>query len=224
MTTSYLRLTGAAWVLFGLLASTPARGVDMGVRIGQDGFFVPAGDTTVRPTAFMVEAEFGLGPVAALRTQAGYSYHEDLSFSVMNESWSREWIDGVRIEAAPLFLIHTPLDWLSLRGGVGLGLSWYEDNDRNTRLHPYTESEYWSTRNLFAGTQTFVAGVRCEVSPRFSVLLDAERAGLRLNYADAIMYRGNGGYPDVDYHIGQFTANWDGRASNAISVALHFKL
>ena len=224
MTTSYLRLTGLACILFGLLAAAPVHGLDLGARFGQDGFYVPLSDTTVRPVSFLAEAEFGLGRVAVLRAQAGYSYYEDLTFDVMSQNRWHEWIDGVRVQAAPLFPIRTPLDWLTLRGGIGLGLSWYEDDSRSAEYDPYGEEGYKRTRNLFAGTQTFIAGARCDVSSRLAVLVDVERAGLRMGYTDAILYYSRYGHYDLQSHTGQYGANWDGRARNALSASLHFKL
>ena len=224
MTTSYPRLTGLTCILFILLAAAPAHGLDLGARFGQDGFYVPLSDTTVRPVSFLAEAEFGLGRIAVLRAQAGYSYYEDLTFDVMSDNRWHEWIDGVRVQAAPLFPIRTPLDWLTLRGGIGLGVSWYEDDRRNLRYEPYGEEGYSTTRNLFAGTQTFIAGARCDVSSRLAVLVDLERAGLRMGYTDAVYYEAVRGYYNVQSHTGEFSANWDGRAREAVSAALHFKL
>ena len=131
-------------------------------------------------------------------------------------------MNGVRVQAIPMLRYHSPSVPVSFYAGVGLGgrgsitRRWGYDSDRR-HLRDVASA---------GADQTFLLGLAFELSRRFDVNVEAERAGFSVSYEVVKTYMWYSGYGDPlqDDRDDHLNVGWLRSAPTGIGVGLRLKL
>ncbi len=201
------------------------RANELSLTVCQDALFRPgASDSMVRPVAVLAGLGLRLGTSGTLDLRAGYSGYANL---VRDITWAerRRTLYGVRLQAAPVFRVTTPIKGASVSGGAGLAVSvaklvqWLKFDSRIYH--------YWRDVRTLGVDQTFLVGLGYEPSRRLGVDLTLERVGFSLAYGVEWAYRdyvpGKDTVEVADYQK-TLDVGWRAAAPIGIGVGLRLKL
>jgi hypothetical protein len=207
-----------------LLLAAQAGAWDLSLGVQQDVLYRPPEDSSYAPAVVVLGADFALGGLGHVRARAGYSKYWNWYVADDDPSqWDNTF--GYRAQAVPFVRIPTPVKLISVSVGLGLGGRWQKDVTwvQNPAInYNYTTAH---DRVTWAIDHSFVAGIQLDVSRRFAVDIEAERAGMALAWTVLRKYYTAPGIPtyvrsreDV-YHIG-----WVEGARTGLGMGLRLKL
>ena len=212
----------ALMVLVIVLSVGSAYCLDVGFDFQRDVLHMPGSDSTVTPAAVLASTDLHLGGSAWLRARAGYSCYYNWMDPENGESQERR-SDGIRLQAIPMAVVATPLENVAFLFGAGVGGRW--QSERLATWHPF----YWGVpvkeRSIWAIDQTFMLGLRLDVSKRFALEVQAEREGLcacLLLAREYTEWRGN--LPVENNRVETFSINWVDAARTGLGIGLRVKL
>jgi hypothetical protein len=202
-----------------------ASAVELGIGVGRDVLYQTDSDTTIQPTAFHAQAGFGLGRSASVQVSAGYAMFRQNTYEVQRELVLLKGLNGARVQATPLFTVATPLSWLSLQGGIGLGGACYWYRREYTLFEEHRTLGTVSLRTLLSVVQTFRLGVDCAFAPQMSMSLYVERPGFRFGLDDASerALLNDEMYLTASREV-TLRTGWDMRANTGLGAALRLRL
>jgi hypothetical protein len=212
----------AALAVLVLAGKTGAWDLSLGVQ--RDVLYRPPEDSSYAPAVVTLGADFALGGLGHIRARVGYSRYWNWYVADDDPSqWDNTF--GYRVQAVPFIRIPTPLKPLSVSVGLGLGGRGQKDATWVENPPLYYNYTVVHDRVTWAIDQSFVAGLQLDVSRRFAVDLEAERAGVTLAWTVLRKYYTAPGVPkyvslreDV-YHIG-----WVEGALTGLGMGLRLKL
>ncbi len=220
-----MRVVARLAICLSVLLAT-ASAVELGLGVGRDMLYLPDSDSTVQPVALFAQTGFGAGRTASIRVSAGYAVFQQNAYDLLRGLVLSRRVDGVRVQATPFFTVVSPLRWLSLQGGLGLGGGYYEYRREYSFLEEGITLGNTSFRNLLSAVQTFTLGVECAFTPRISASFALERPGFRFSRDDAGEYAYNSGEGiriPVNHKV-TITSGWDTNARFGFGLGLHFRL
>lgn len=212
----------AALAVLVLAGQTGAWDLLLGVQ--RDVLYRPPADSSYAPAVVMLGADFRLGGLGHIRARAGYSRYWNWYVADDDPSqWDNT--SGYRVQAVPFVRIPTPVKPLSVSVGLGLGGREQKGETQVENSALYYNYTTVHDRVTWAIDQSFVAGIQFDVSRRFAVDIEAERAGVTLAWTVLRKYYTSPGVPryvrlreDV-YHIG-----WVESALTGLGMGLRLKL
>jgi hypothetical protein len=198
---------------------------DLNLLFMRDVVYQPELDSAVQPAAVAVGVGFKFGAIGVVQVRLGGSgYWNQLQTveieqgtdtrEALHSAWAQI-IPGVRI---PLF--YQPL---TAYGGIGVG----GRNSAEHRVdHDYEDYVRWHDRSVWAADQTFLLGLGFQLSRRFDLTLETQRAGFTVS---SELIRRYATYREGSYILQErredvFKVGWRKTAATGIGVGLRLKL
>ena len=198
--------------------------VELGLTVSRDIMYETWQRDTIVPAVALLGTGFRLGDVGRLWIRAGYFGETDRAVQYETPDDERNTLHGVRLQVTPMLWYKTPLKAVSLYAGVGLaGRGSLMSHSYHQSSYVYTDmSEVWT----IAANQTFLVGLGLELSRRFGLNLEAERAGFLASYAVEREYKLYEGWkePIQQSRVDEMGIGWLASAPTGLGVGLRLKL